>query len=154
MKISEKYAFKISLKYLNERLRKIRGKLGLTQLEMAKKMDVSLKTYITFENVSDIPQWKHLNRFIEITNCDREWLLYGNREYTTNDERDDYIDATFYLKLNHDVKMGIEEQMLTINSYLKKDNLLRILVLNLIRYCETLSETDGLPNNRRTFNDY
>ncbi|ADU96022.1 transcriptional regulator, XRE family [Thermovibrio ammonificans HB-1] len=65
---------------VNERLRKLREHLGLSQSKMAKELGVSLKTYQRYEQVGyDIPE--RALRQIEATfNVNPEWLRQGKGE--------------------------------------------------------------------------
>ena len=65
---------------VNERLRKLREYLGLSQSRMAKELGVSLKTYQRYEQIGyDIPE--RALRQIEATfNVNPEWLRHGRGE--------------------------------------------------------------------------
>ena len=93
---------------ISQRLRECRAKIGLSQKEVAEHIDVSLKTYASYENSSE--KSIRLDIIYKLSNLFKvnpEWLISGKgeRDYllsifnTENEERYEK-QKRFYIRLN------------------------------------------------------
>ena len=142
MRILEKYAIELDREGLRERIRQTRAKQGLTQVAIAKKMNISLKTYTLFESMDDVPQWKHINSFIDATSVEREWLLHGQREWETEEELKEILELRDF-QTSYQTK---EDDFKIINFILSRDKELRKLIVSLLVHHRTILENEMAKN--------
>lgn len=62
---------------MNQRLKEVREKLGLSQRDFAKRTDIGQSTLAMFETGSRIPKDIHINRICQEFNINEEWLRTG-----------------------------------------------------------------------------
>lgn len=72
------------MKNFNERSKERRSALGLTQLQLAKKVGVSSVTISQWESGDYSPKGKNLYKLAEALKCSPDWLLYGKEIGTQN----------------------------------------------------------------------
>lgn len=65
------------MKTFNERSKERRSALGLTQVQLAKKVGVSSVTISQWESGDYSPKGKNLYKLAEALKCSPDWLLYG-----------------------------------------------------------------------------
>lgn len=68
------------IKILNERLRKLRLYTGLTQEEIAKKIQISKGAYVTYEKGTSLPPIPTLLKISKGLDYPIEWLLGVNED--------------------------------------------------------------------------
>lgn len=69
-----------------ENLRVLREKNGMTQEQLAEKMEVSRQTISKWESASSFPEMDKMIQLTELFGCTMDGLLNGNMEKTSEDE--------------------------------------------------------------------
>ena len=60
---------------MGDRLRQIRKRRRLTQVEVAKRVGISQQTYQAWESGKHGPRWQHAQKLAEALDCRVDWLL-------------------------------------------------------------------------------
>jgi transcriptional regulator with XRE-family HTH domain len=63
-----------------ERLKELRKEKGLTQDEVAKKIDIARTTYSGYERGASEPDFEILNKLSDFYSVDLNWLLEGKKQ--------------------------------------------------------------------------
>ena len=118
---------------IKNRIKEIRKTKNITQDVIAKKMGISYTTYSDFENMIRPTVMKYVNDFAKAMELDPNWVLYGEDRTITEEDKNKLI--------SHDIeKISLDEQMTIIYSRLKDDKTLRVIIIKLLDYIQSIKE--------------
>ena len=83
-------------KMFGKRLKIIRNELKISQIEMAKALNISIKGYWNYENDEREPKLEILKRIVEKFNINPHWLLTGDGEIFFKNEES--LNNTYFYK--------------------------------------------------------
>ena len=105
------------------RIKEAREWKGITQVKMAKLLDVARQTYLDIETGKTEPRIGTLSEIAEITERPLVWFVYGDANVELHDvqyRQDVNRLLEHFSKLPHEVRAAILNQSVTIASLLVK----------------------------------
>lgn len=79
---------------MNDRIKKIRKMLDMTQIEFSSKIGLSRNFIAQIETGAKIPSDRTISDICRVFNVNEEWIRTGNGEIFQNDDTDDYSEIT------------------------------------------------------------
>ncbi|MFQ5629951.1 MAG: helix-turn-helix domain-containing protein [bacterium] len=92
-----------------ERLRKIRLKLGLTRKAISEKLDISDSNYARYEYGRASPPYQFLSKLYEIYDVNIHWLLFETGDMFLSDEGNDGSGISDVQKENKRLKKMLKD---------------------------------------------
>ena len=106
-----------------KRIKEAREWKGITQVKMAKLLDVARQTYLDIETGKTEPRVGTLSEIAEITERPLVWFVYGDANVELHDvqyKQDVNRLLEHFSKLPHEIRSAILNQSVTIASLLAK----------------------------------
>lgn len=106
-----------------KRIKEAREWKGITQVKMAKLLDVARQTYLDIETGKTEPRVGTLSEIAEITERPLVWFVYGDANVELHDvqyKQDVNRLLEHFSKLPHEIRSAILNQSVTIASLLVK----------------------------------
>lgn len=106
-----------------KRIKEAREWKGITQVKMAKMLDVARQTYLDIETGKTEPRVGTLSEIAEITERPLVWFVYGDTNVELHDvqyRQDVNRLLEYFSKLPHEIRSAILNQSVTIASLLVK----------------------------------
>ncbi|MEL4371392.1 helix-turn-helix transcriptional regulator [Shewanella xiamenensis] len=79
------------MKTFNNRVKSRRDEIGLTQIQLAKKVGVSGVTISQWESGDYSPKGKNLYKLAEALECSPDWLIFGEEKQTKPESNAEFI---------------------------------------------------------------
>lgn len=104
-----------------KRIKEAREWKGITQVKMAKMLDVARQTYLDIETGKTEPRVRMLSEIAEITERPLVWFVYGDDEVGLHDvqyKQDVNRLLEYFSKLPHEARTAILNQSVNMASFL------------------------------------
>ena len=110
-------------KKLGDRIALARKRAGLTQEELAKKLDIAYPTLNKYERGHRIPDAELLSRMVKLLDCDPGWLLTGEGSIERKKASYASIDEELIIEIAEAVQEFLEKEKLEL-PFIKKIELI------------------------------
>ncbi len=104
-----------------KRIKEAREWKGITQVKMAKLLDVARQTYLDIETGKTEPRVRMLSEIAELTDRPLVWFVYGENEVGSNDiqyKQDVNRLLEYFSKLPHEARTAILNQSVNMASFM------------------------------------